>query len=149
MNGVAPSSVKEPPEQDGVPSASQHAVEPTVVCVLTRFRFRRPWHVIQTYVAYRWLMRRVRHVAPDGLLKATFVVESWTTCYSLSIWADESAIARFGTSVQEHTAVARDVFSRLRLRDERPEIWSTQWRLHHVSKNLNWDGLDLRQVGVV
>lgn len=58
---------------------------------------------------------------------------------------DESAIPCFGTSVQEHVAVARDVFRRLRFRKERPEIWSTKWQLYQVSNNLTWDGFDLRQ----
>lgn len=129
-----------------LPSASHDDVDSTIVCVMTRFGLRRPWHLIQTYLAYRWLMRRVRQAAPDRLLKATFLVENVTTCYSLSIWADESAIPLFGTSVEEHVAVARGAFGRLRLRNQLPEVWSTKWRLCQVSNNLNWDGLDLQHL---
>ena len=92
--------------------------------MLTRFGLRRPWHLIQTYLAYRWLMRRVRRTAPGGLLNAVFLVESPTTCWSISLWADEAAIPHFGTSVLEHVDVARGVFGRLRFNDDAAEIWS-------------------------
>lgn len=126
------------------PSAEHDEVDSTVVCVVTRFGLRRPWHVLQTYLAYRWLMRRMRREEPAGLLRSSFLVEGLTTCYSLSIWVDESAIPRFGSSVEEHVAVARGVFGRLRFRNRRPELWSTRWRLAEVSNNLNWDAFDLR-----
>lgn len=133
-----------------LPSAEHDEVDDsTIVCVLTRFALRRPWHLLQTYLAYRWLLHRMRRKDQGGLLKSTFLVESLTTCYSLSIWSDESAIPRFGTSVEEHVAVARDVFGRLRFRNRRPEIWSTRWRLAEISNNLNWDAFDLRHaIGV-
>lgn len=89
-------------------------------------------------------MRRMRREEPAGLLRSSFLVEGLTTCYSLSIWVDESAIPRFGSSVEEHVAVARGVFGRLRFRNRRPELWSTRWRLAEVSNNLNWDAFDLR-----
>lgn len=123
-----------------------HDIDSTVVCVLTRFGLRRPWHLLQTYIAYRWLMRRVRRAAPGGLLRASFLVENLTTCYSLSLWVDEAAIPYFGTSVEEHVAVAGGVFRRLRFPHGRPELWSTKWKLYRVSNNLNWDGFDLRQI---
>jgi hypothetical protein len=117
-----------------------------VVCVLTRFRLRRPWHLARTYFAYRWLLRRTRRASPTGLLHAGFLIENATTFYSLSLWADESAIPHFGTGVPEHVEVARDVFGRMRLVDGGPELWSTKWRLSRVSNNLRWNGLDLWQV---
>jgi hypothetical protein len=135
----------EPEENDLPPSAEHDEVETTIVCVLTRFGLRRPWHLIQTYLAYRWLMRRVRRKEPSGLLRSSFLVENATTCFSLSIWADESAIPHFGTSLDEHVEVARTVFGRLRFRNQRPEIWSTRWRLSEVSNNLNWGDFDLRR----
>jgi hypothetical protein len=113
--------------------------------VVTRFGLRRPWHVLQTYLAYRWLMHRVRRKKPGGLLKSSFLIENLTTCYSLSIWASEAAIPAFGSSVDEHVSVARGVFGRLRVRKQRPELWSTKWRLAEVSNNLNWDEFDLRR----
>jgi hypothetical protein len=123
-----------------------HDVDSTVVCVLTRFGLRRPWHMLRTYIAYRWLLRRVRQKPSAGFLHATFLVENPTTCYSLSLWADEAAIAGFGTSVAEHVDVARSVFGQLRFDSGMPEIWSTKWRLCRVSRNLNWSGFDLRSV---
>lgn len=130
-----------------LPFARHEVVDDSpIVCVLTRFGLRRPWHLIQTYLAYRWLMRRVRRTAPDALLKAAFLVENLTTCYSLSIWANESALTLFDTSTKGHVAVARDVFGRLRFRNRGPELWSTTWRLHEVSNNLSWDELDLRRM---
>lgn len=135
-----------PDAEPELPPAGYEDVNSTIVCVLTRFGLRRPWHLVQTYIAYRWLMRRVQRTAPSGLLKATFLVEDLTTCYSLSLWADDAAIPFFGTSVEEHVVVARGVFGRLRFSTDRPEIWSTKWRLFQVSNNLNWAGFDLRQI---
>ena len=133
-----------PDNGDLTPSAAHDEVETTIVCVLTRFGLRRPWHLIQTYLAYRWLMSRVRRKQPDGLLRSTFLIENASTCFSLSIWADESAIPHFGTSLDEHVEVARSVFGRLRFQSQRPEIWSTRWRLSELSNNLCWGDFDLR-----
>lgn len=126
-----------------LPSADHDDVDSSVVCVLTRFALRRPWHLLQTYLAYRWLIRRMESKRQAGLLKSAFLVEGLTTCYSLSIWADDSTIPRFGTAVEEHVTVAREVFGRLKIRNRRAEIWSSKWRLAETSNNLNWNGFDL------
>jgi hypothetical protein len=120
-----------------------HLVDSTVVCVLTRFRLRRPWHLVQTYLGYRRMMRKMARAAPDGFLKASFLVEGPTTCYSLSLWADERAIAMFSTTIPEHVPAANRVFGRLRFLDDGPEIWSTKWHLSRVSNNLRWSGFDM------
>lgn len=130
--------------EPSVPSAAHEETDSRIVCVLTRFRVRRPWHLVQTYLAHRWLIGRVRRVGPPGLLKSVFLVENSTAFYSLSLWTDEAAIPMFGTAVQEHVSVAREIFGRLRISSGHPEIWSTKWRLHEVSNNLNWEGFDLR-----
>jgi hypothetical protein len=145
-----PSLVEEvfAPHQRELPFAGDYIVESPVIAVFTRFGLRRPWHLFQTYLAYRWLIGRIRRSAPGGLLKAVFLVENSTTCWSLSLWADESAIPHFGTSVMEHVGVARDVFRRVRFNGDRPEIWSTKWRLSRVSNNLNWNGCDLSQLTI-
>jgi hypothetical protein len=135
MTGAEPENERQPGDRD---------VDSTVVCVLTRFALRRPWHLVQTYVAYRWLMKHMRRKAPEGLLRACFLVENATTCYSLSLWADEAAIPHFGTAVGEHVDVANGVFGRLRFVRGGPELWSTKWRLFRVSNNLRWDGLDVQ-----
>ncbi len=72
----------EAPGARDLPFAGDYIVESPVVAVLTRFVLRRPWHLLSTYLSYRWLTRRVRRVAPDGLLKAVFLVENPTTCWS-------------------------------------------------------------------
>lgn len=138
--------VGESPLEQNLPFAGDYEVDSTIVAVLTRFGLRRPWHLLLTYRAYQWLMRRTRRIAPGGLLTAVFLVEDWKTCWSLSLWANESAIPYFGTSVQDHVPVARDVFSRLRFWNNRPEVWSTKWRLHRVSNNLNWSSCDLGDI---
>ena len=138
---------RDPHREWDLPS-SDFLVESAIVAVLTRFGLKRRRHLVQTYLAYRWLLRKVRRTSPGGLLNAVFLIENSTTCWSLSLWADEAAIPHFGTSVKEHVSVARDVFGRLRFHQGYPEIWSTKWRLHRASNNLNWDGCDLGQIAV-
>lgn len=132
--------------EEELPYAGDYLVEAPITAVLTRFGLRQPWHLLQTYFAYRWLIRRVQRHVPGGLLKTTFLVENTRTCWSLSLWTDESAIPHFGTSVVEHVGVARDVFRRVRFHDGHPEIWSTKWRLSRASSNLNWEGCDLGDI---
>lgn len=139
---TGPAEGDESRNQRSGPFVGEFVVESPVVCVLTRFGLRRPWHLIQTYLAYCWLVRRVRRVAPGGLIGSVFLIESATTCWSLSLWRDEGAIPHFGASVVEHVLVANDVFKRLRFYQDRPELWSTKWRLIRASTNLNWEGCD-------
>jgi hypothetical protein len=127
----------------------ERSVAAPVVAVLTRFALRRPWHLLQTYVSYRWLMRRIRRAKPEGLIASAFLIEGPTTCYSLSMWASERAIPWFGTHVDGHTQVARGIFGRLRYANGRPELWSTKWRLVSVSGNLNWDGVWVDTAGTL
>lgn len=69
------------------------------------------------------------------------------TCYSLSIWESQDAIPGFGTNVPFHVTAARRMLGRLAVdSDQRPELWSTKWRLMSVSNNLSWDGFDLRSL---
>lgn len=56
-----------PEKNDLSPSAEHDAVETAMVRVLTRFGLRRPWHLIQAYLACWWVMRRVRRKRPSGL----------------------------------------------------------------------------------
>jgi hypothetical protein len=118
-------------------------MDTTVSCVLTRFRLRSAWSLVPFYLAFR----RVRRAACDlgGLLQALFLVEDLRTCYTLSLWKDDSAILEFGTRVVAHVEVANSAFGSIHRGDlRRPEIWSAQFRLWAVScHNLNWEGLDL------
>ena len=107
--------------------------------VLTRFGVRRPGDLLQTYLDFKDIQPSLK-LTPEGLLKAAFLLESPRSCFSLSLWASEAAIARFGAEAEAHTRAARRVFPRLRFSGRRPELWSTKWRLTSVSHNLNWDG---------
>lgn len=115
------------------------------VCVMTRFRVRRPWDVVRAYFEYRRVARDARAAVGDSLIHTVFLVENLRTCYSLSIWRDEAAIGQFGTQVPRHVSAAGRIFPRLaRTDDGNPELWATRWRLMRLSNNRNWreSGLD-------
>ncbi|HET7091413.1 MAG TPA: hypothetical protein VFL17_22505, partial [Anaerolineae bacterium] len=98
-----------------------------------------------TYLDYRRVVRQAAQTQTPGLLRAAFLIEDPTTCYSLSIWTSWDAIPRFGTNVPRHVEAANRVFGRVCFsKDRGPEIWSTKWRLTSVSNNLNWEDFDLR-----
>ncbi|HEX6864594.1 MAG TPA: hypothetical protein VF414_17320 [Thermoanaerobaculia bacterium] len=120
-----------------------HPVDVPVVCVLTRFGLRHPLHLLFTYLDYRRTMKRA--AGSPGLLRSAFLIESLTSCYSLSIWASPRDIPVFGRDVPEHVSAARNLFGRLAMSPRGgPELWSTKWRLSIVSNNLNWQDFDLR-----
>lgn len=137
-----------PPERrltdaDRLTESGEHAVRSDIVCQITRFGLRRPIDLVRTYLDYRRARRQARHV--PGFLCAAFLIEDSRTCYTLSLWRDLRAIADFGTSAPAHLAAARQVMGHLRFQPDRgPELWSTKWRLHSVSSNLNWGNFDLR-----
>ena len=125
--------------------AGDHAVDVPILCVLTRFALRSPLYLLPTYLDYRRVVRQARATQTPGLLRASFLVENLTTCYSLSLWSGHEAIAHFGTNVPYHVSAARRVFGRLSFAEGRgPELWSTKLRLASVSNNLNWEDFDLR-----
>jgi hypothetical protein len=116
-----------------------HDVDVGAVCVITRFGLHSPRYLLPTYRDYRRVLRAARESERSGLLQAAFLVESPTTCYSLSIWEHEDCIATFGSRVQAHVDAGRRIFGRLRFDPELgPELWSAKWRLATVSHNLNW-----------
>lgn len=120
--------------------------EQSIVCVLTRFRFRRPHHLIAAYRDYRRVASEARKRVPD-LLRTTFLVSGPTSCLTLSIWRNENAIAEFGSVVPFHVEAANRVFQRVAVgRNGRREIWSTKWVLSTASNNLSWGDFDLRDV---
>jgi hypothetical protein len=129
-----------------VPVSSIHQrVEAPIVCVLTRFGLRNGRQLLPTYLDYRRVLLDARRAELPGLLKAAFLVESATSCYSLSIWANPGAIGRFGTDVPAHVDVAGRVFGRLACDEEHgSQLWSTKWRLVSASNNLSWGDFDLR-----
>lgn len=121
-----------------------HSVEAPVFCVLTRFGLRSARYLAPTYREFRGLMRAAANTEVPGLLRAAFLIENPTTCYSLSLWSQEPI---FSARVEQHIDAARNVFGRLSYDSEAgPELWSTRWRLVSVTNNLRWDGFDLRSV---
>lgn len=120
-----------------------HPVDAPILCVLTRFGLRSPIFLLPTYLDYRRTLKKAR--GTPGLLRAAFLIENPTTCYSLSIWSKWDDIPVFGTNVPIHVDAARRVFGRLLMSNHGgPELWSTKWRLSTVSNNLNWEEFDLR-----
>lgn len=114
----------------------QHEVDVPAVCVITRFGLRSPRHLLPTYLDYRRVAADAR--AEEGLLRAAFLVEDPSTCYSLSIWEHDDRISGWRND-RSHVEAARRIFGRLRVDlDRGPEIWSTKWRLMSVSHNLTW-----------
>jgi hypothetical protein len=122
--------------------AGDREVATTVVLVITRFGLRNPVLLLATYLDYRRALRQAK--SAPGLLRSAFLVESLTSCYSLSIWDSRESIPRFGTIADEHVKAARRVLGRVKKNAGRgPEVWSTKWLLTTVSNNLRWDNFDL------
>ena len=136
------------PTQEGRPDELMTGylhVDTQVSCMLTRFGLRSLWSLVPFYLAYRRVRGEARSI--PGLLRTAFLIEGPRTCYTLSIWQNDSAIHAFG-SLPGHVRAARAAFGRTWRKDvNRAEIWSAQFRLWAVScHNLQWEGLDLGQV---
>jgi hypothetical protein len=122
-------------------------VDAPVTCVITRFGLRGAGQLLPTYLDFRKVAEEARAVATPGLLRSAFLIENSRACYSLSVWAEQSAIPAFGGNVPSHVDAARRVIGRLAHDQERGlELWSTKWRLVSVSNNLNWPDFDLRGI---
>jgi len=103
-----------------------------MICVTTRFRLKRPWHLVRMYLAF-WAMRPDLDAAP-GLLRSAFLVEGPHACFTLSIWESEAALERFA-SVPNHVDALR------RAQRWCHDIWSAYWRLDAVSRSAQcWPG---------
>jgi hypothetical protein len=110
--------------------------------MITRMGLRSARHMLPTLREYRRLVRATEQPESFGLLKSAFLLESPSTCYSLSLWAGQPD---FSAHVPRHIDAVRKAFSRVEMDDTRgPEVWSTTWRLSSVSHNLNWGDFDLR-----
>lgn len=122
-----------------------HSVNVPIICVMTRFGLRSPLDLLPTYLDYRRTFKAAAKT--PGLLRAAFLIENLTTCYSLSIWRRWEDIPLFGTNVPHHVEAAHKVFGRMLMsKHGGPELWSTKWQLTKVSNNLNWEDFDLRSI---
>jgi hypothetical protein len=130
---------------DAAAATTFEPVDTDISCVITRFRLKSPWSLLPMYLAYRRVRRESRRV--KGLLQPLFVIEGWRTCYTISFWANGSAILEFN-GLRSHVMEANRSFSRSWNRDmRRAEIWSVQMSLSAISRhNLRWEGFDLRTV---
>jgi hypothetical protein len=127
-----------------ISGAGYERVDTKVTCVITRFQLRSFWDLIRLHRIYRRVRREARQRC-SGLLHAGFLVEGPRTFYSFTLWKDEAAIVEFGTVVESHIRYAgRGLGATYRPELERPEVWSTQWKLAAISDNLNWEGVDVR-----
>lgn len=133
------------PEGLPVSDAGFARVHTTVSCVLTRFRLRSCLALVPFYLLFRQVRNDARKIR--GFLLATFLVENLHTCYTLSLWEEDSAIPEFGR-LRSHVHAANSSFAPTYRKDlNRAEIWSAQFRLWAVScHNLNWEGLDLEKI---
>jgi hypothetical protein len=131
------------PDDASFSSAGYGVVSSDATCVITRFQLRSAWDLVRLYLLYRRVRRDARQRCA-GLLHAGFLVEGLHTFYSFTLWKDDAAIVEFGTVVDSHIRIAsRGLRATFRPDRQRPEIWSTQWKLSAVSENLNWEGVEL------
>jgi hypothetical protein len=116
-----------------------------VSCILTRFGLRSGFWLPFFFLVFRRVHKEARAKVP-GLIRAVFLVESPTVCYTLSIWSDDTSIVTFGTHVASHVHAANWSFGRLiRMASGEVELFSAQFGLRATSNNMNWEG-DLRSV---
>ena len=139
VSGVATGPSPQVPTGRAWQQPVDRAVDARLVCVITRFGLRNPLYLIPVYLDYRRVVGAARRAATPGFIRAAFLVENLTTCYSLSLWESRRAIAHFGTNVPSHVQAARRAFGRVRFDRERgPEVWSTKWHLESVSNTASW-----------
>ncbi len=78
------------------------------LCLVTRIRLRKPWHVLPVVLAFRRMRRSGRAVA--GLLDAAIAIRPGREVVIVTLWADETAIGEFATAVPDHLALVRWTF---------------------------------------
>ena len=111
------------------------AINPSPVCVITRFRARSILGIFALFSLYRSV--RNANTRREGLLSAKFLLEDWRTCLTLSIWSGDSAILQFNRGI-EHVHAANVSFGIVEWL-EKPAIWSGRLRLERISRfNHEW-----------
>lgn len=125
------------------PMDPQEVIAP-VFCSLTRFGLRSPRHIRSMRRDFSAIVEHAKHAQVPGLLQSAFLVQSPAACFSMSIWDRMPILSAF---VPEHIAVANRVNRKLEIDQVTgPELWSTTWKLHSVSNNLQWAGFDLDKI---
>jgi hypothetical protein len=148
MTSIEKIEMKRPewPDDSPMSGASYERVNGTISCVLTRFRVPSFWSLPLFFLAFRRVRKQALTAAP-GLIKAVFLMEGLRTYYTLSLWTNDNAIVDFSTHVTSHVKSANWAIVHVFRKDiQRPEIWSTHWRLWAISHNLNWEGVEMREV---
>lgn len=117
-------------------------VETTIVCVITRFKFRSIFGLLWAVYAFRQVKRDSK--GTDGLLSTQFGIESWRACTVFSLWETPEHIGFFNSRGQ-HIRVANVTFRLLESLRSRVHLWSAEFSLRAVSpSNLTWEGVDIR-----
>jgi hypothetical protein len=113
-------------------------VEAPLYCVLTRVRLRHFWQLPHMWRYYFQIRRESRQISQ--LKRSLFLIEDFRTFLILSIWEDESGFLEFGTFVMSHLNAVRESLTKAERQSQKPEIWSTEWRIWAASNYLSWDG---------
>lgn len=129
--------VSETGRQRRVSPSTYELVDSDVLCVLTRIKVRRPWTVVRMWRLFHQVQAQSRRVS--GLWTTRFLLEGPRTFLILSIWQGDWGFLDFGTDVTAHPPAVREAL-RHAAGGRQLEVWSTEWRLHAVSNNINWDG---------
>lgn len=113
--------------------------EPVTSLFMTRFGLRSAAKMPSMIGDFRKLSRHLDTVTVPGLVDWTFLLESPSSCITLSLWSGPPGLSGH---VDEHLEMARGAFSRLGLDDGAPKLCSTAWRLDSVSRNSYWPGVE-------
>jgi hypothetical protein len=124
--------------------ASYERVTTTVACVLTRFKLPSIWLLPQFFLKFRRVRREAANL--PGLITTVFLVEDLKTCYTLSLWTDDAAISEFGVLLSHIFAANWSIRHIYRKDSGFVPIWSAQWRLWALGRNLHWDNINIRTI---
>lgn len=90
----------------------------TSVLAATRLRFRRPWQMLMTAVAF-WRLYRKARLAP-GFIRGDVGMIDLHTLLNVSVWRDrESMLAWSGSA--PHVHAVQSTYGQM------AEVWSTEW----------------------
>ncbi len=119
--------------------SSYELTDAPLYCVLTRVQLRHVWSLP---IMFGWQIRvnrDARHV--QHLIRYSLLMENWRTFFILSIWEDDDSMLEFLTHSTSHLRAARRALKHVARSNGKtgaPVIWSTEWYLRAVSRNLSW-----------